>query len=60
LPDQGKESIISPIYKKGDKIGCSNYHGISLLSASYKILSSTLLSRFSPYNFFLLSMWVST
>jgi hypothetical protein len=35
LPDQSKESIIV-------LIGCSNYHGISLLSASYKILSSIL------------------
>jgi hypothetical protein len=32
LPDQWKESIIVPVHKKGDKIDCSNYHGISLLS----------------------------
>jgi hypothetical protein len=25
LPEQWKESIIAPIYKKGDKTGCSNY-----------------------------------
>jgi hypothetical protein len=25
LPDQWKESIIIPIYKKGDKTECSNY-----------------------------------
>jgi hypothetical protein len=28
---------------------CSNHHGISLLSTSYKILSNILLSRLSPY-----------
>jgi hypothetical protein len=32
LPDQWKESIIVPIYKKDGKVGCSNYHGISMIS----------------------------
>jgi hypothetical protein len=49
LPDQWKESIIVPIHKKGDKMDCNNYRGISLLSTSYKMLSNTLLSRLSPY-----------
>jgi hypothetical protein len=49
LPDHWKESIIVPIYKKGDKTDCSNYCKISLLSTSYKILSHILLSRLSPY-----------
>jgi hypothetical protein len=31
LPDQWKESILVPVYKKGDKTDCSNYRGISLL-----------------------------
>jgi hypothetical protein len=49
LPDQWKESIIVPIHKKGDKTDCNNYHGISLLSSSYKILSNIHLSRLVPY-----------
>jgi hypothetical protein len=38
-----------PVYKEGDRTDCSNYRGISLLSASYTILTSTLLSRLSLY-----------
>jgi hypothetical protein len=47
LPDQGKESITEPAYKKGEKTDFSNYQGISLLTTSYNILSS-ILSRLSP------------
>jgi hypothetical protein len=46
---QWKESIIVPVYKKGDKTDCNNYCGISLLSTSYKISSNILLSRLGPY-----------
>jgi hypothetical protein len=49
LPEQWKESIIVPIYKKSDKTDCSNYRGISLLPKSYKILSNILLTRLTPY-----------
>jgi hypothetical protein len=49
LPEQWKESIIVPIYKKGDKKDWSNYCGISLLSTTYKVLSNILLSRLTPY-----------
>jgi len=49
LPEEWKESIIVPIYKKGDKTYCNNYRGISLLPTTYKILSNILLSRLIPY-----------
>jgi len=37
LPQQWKESIIVPVYKKGDKTEYSNYRGISLLPTTYKM-----------------------
>jgi len=30
LPEEWKESMIVPIYKKGEKTDCSNYIGISI------------------------------
>jgi len=50
LPEEWKESIIVPIYKKDDKTDCSNYRGISHLPTTYKILSNILLSRLTPYS----------
>jgi hypothetical protein len=48
FPEKWKESITVPIYKNGDKTDCSNYSGISLSPATYKILSNILLSRLTP------------
>jgi len=48
LPEQW-ESIIVPVYKKGDKTDCSDYKGMSLLSTTYRILSNILLSSLTPY-----------
>jgi hypothetical protein len=48
LPQYWKESIIAPVYKKGDKTSYSNYRGTSIFSATYKILSNILLSRLNP------------
>jgi len=42
-------SVIVSIYKKGDKVDCSNYRDISLLPTRYKILSNILLSRLTSY-----------
>jgi hypothetical protein len=49
MSQQWKESITVPIYKKGDKTDCNNYQGISLLSTAYRILSTFLLARLTPY-----------
>ena len=49
MPEEWKELITVPIYKKGDKTDCSNCRGISLLPTMYKILSNILLSRLTPY-----------
>jgi len=37
LPEEWKESIIVPIYKKDGKKDCNNYRGISLSSITYII-----------------------
>jgi hypothetical protein len=47
LPEEWKESIIVPIYKKGNKTGFTTYTGLSLLSTTYKMLSKILLSSFN-------------
>ena len=49
LPEEWKELITVPIYKKGDKTDCSNYRGISILPTTYKIVSNIPLSRLTPY-----------
>jgi len=49
LHEDWKESIILPIYKKGDKTDCSNYKDISILPTTCKMLSNILLSILTPY-----------
>jgi hypothetical protein len=49
LTKEWRDSIIVPVYKKGNKTDCSNYRGISLLLVTYKILPSILLSRSTPH-----------
>jgi hypothetical protein len=46
---QRKLLITVCIHKKSAKTECNNYHGISLLPTSYKMLSNTLLSKLGPY-----------
>jgi len=49
LSEGWKELIIEPICKKGDRTDCSNFRGISLSSATFKMLSNILLLRLTPY-----------
>ena len=41
LPEEWKESIIVPIYKKGDKTDCNNYRGVSLLPTTYIVFPTS-------------------
>jgi len=49
LPEEWKESIIVPIYKKGGKTVSSNYRGMSVLQTTYRTLPNILFSRLTPY-----------
>ena len=42
LREEWKESIIVPVYKKGDKTECSTHRGITLLPTMFKILPNIL------------------
>jgi hypothetical protein len=49
LPQQQKESVIIPIYKRCDITDCSNYRGISLLVTPSRTSLIILLSRLIQY-----------
>ena len=45
FPEDWGKAVITPIYKKKDKLDCNNYRGISLLSHAGKIMISILQNR---------------
>jgi len=49
MPISWHEAVIIPLHKKGDKMECDHYRGISLLNTAYKIFSKILLKRLMPY-----------
>jgi hypothetical protein len=49
LPEEWKESVILPIYKKGDKTDCITDRSTSLASTKYNILPKILMSSLTSY-----------
>ena len=48
IPADLRDALIVTLFKKGDKSLCSNYRGISLLSAVGKLFAKILLNRLTP------------
>jgi len=45
VPNNFRNTLIKPLYNKGDKIECRNYRVISLVSVGSKLLSSMIIFR---------------
>ena len=45
VPNDFRETLIKPLYKKGDKSECGNCRGISLVSEGKRLLSNAILFR---------------
>ena len=48
LPEEWMDGVVCPIYKKGDRLNCCNFRGLTLINAAYKVLSQVLCRRLSP------------
>ena len=48
IPADLRDALIVTLFKKGDKSLCSNYRGISLLSAVGKLFAKILLNHLTP------------
>jgi hypothetical protein len=62
LPEDWKESITAPIYKKGDKSDCNNYRGISLCQLHTTFYPTLVLkvNSICRRNYWGSSVWIST
>lgn len=50
IPEDWRAGITVPIHKKKDRMECSNYRGISLLSAAYKVYTGIIYRRLKRYS----------
>ena len=55
IPADWGKAVITPIFKKKDKLDCNNYRGISLLSHAGKILTHIIQQRIRHRTEFILS-----
>ena len=49
MPTEWETALIIPLHKKGSKLECSNYRGISLLNITYKILTKLITKTLGQY-----------
>jgi len=49
IPKAWKESIITPLFKKGSKTNPDNYRGITLLNTTQKLFTKVILSKLLKY-----------
>jgi hypothetical protein len=49
MPEICRTAIICPMHKKGNKVQCSDYRGISLFNVCYTVLTNILHRRLVPY-----------
>ena len=49
MPEEWNIALLFPIHKKGSKLRCENYRGISLLNVTYKLFTKILTRRIEPY-----------
>ena len=50
MPNECRNAVITPIFKKGDRREPQNYRGISILNTCYKIYSRILNMKLQNYS----------